>query len=262
MPPQFIKAHGRKESFPAFNRLSYRYEPIGEPWVSDLDAVSNRPSNLRDAEPFKHYRLATQQDAVNAPLQKGGLLSNDDRDVRKDYLIGCDAAGAGGQRIGEGERSPNPTAWEIVRCTDTQRKINWAVSAKENATERLRRIRENPFTAQTAIAASYGLLQMTFRRSIANELWPADVTPHPSALLDTDANLAVGAGSLRLSTRDSAREFVGLWGPGVPDSPSALLARFRGVWFKYNSKEKQYAEKVAAFAAEYMPAPQCPVFGQ
>ena len=260
--PQFVKAHARKESYPPFDRLSYRYEPIGQEWVSDLDAVSNRPPNLRDVEPFKFYRLATQKDAVNDALAQGHLLNNADRDVRSAYLIGCDAAGAGGSPIGKVDKSPNPTAWEIVRCSDTQLKINWASSTPTKAPGRLRRIRENPFTAQTAIAASYGLLQMTFRRSIAKRLWPEGVTPHPSALLDTDANLAAGTGSLSLSTKDSALVFLNLWGNGVPDSPATLIARFRGVWYNYNSGEDKYAEKVAALAVTFVPTPQSPVFGQ
>ena len=252
VPPQFIKGHAEKESFPRFNRLSYRYEPIGEPYVGDLDAVSNRPLNLRDVEPFKFYRLATQPDQTNSALAKGTLTSADDRDVRRGYLIGCDANGLGGTPIGDGERAVNPTAWEIVRCSDVALKRRWAILAGAHASNRLERLENNKFTAQTGLAASYGFLQVTFRRSIDENLWPQGASVGPSRLLDTNENHAAGGGSLQVGTGVVARMFLGLWRNSVPPSQADLTRRFQRAWNGYNSGEgTQYGIDIPISSTSY-----------
>jgi hypothetical protein len=203
VPPQFIKAHADKESYPKFNGLSYRYEPIAAPFVSDLDAISTPPVNLRTVAPYSNYRLATRPDANNPGLPSGSILTTADRDVRQSLLVGCDANGANGVPIGivELDGAHNPTALEIFRCTDIALGKGWARVAGVHAGNRIRRLKANPFTAQTSLAASYGLLQMTPRKAIGDRLWPDTQPRNPSLLFDTASNHAQGGGSLLFGTR-------------------------------------------------------------
>ncbi len=204
VPPQLIRAHLAKES--GGDRYAYRYGPIGAPPFSDFKGVS-RDGNLRRLQPFVFYRLGTEADARDPALTEGALLADADRDARASLRIGCDQHGNGGTPIGVGGRSPNPTAQEIFRCNDRTR--NWYRLTGNNETRKTR-FDADSFTAQTTLAASYGLLQVMYGRAIEERWSGSSGLQNPSLLFDPPGAASSGEGELGLRcNRRAARRAQG-----------------------------------------------------
>lgn len=200
-------------------------------------------------------------------LPSGALLLPQDRDARSTLAIGCASDGTGGTPIGVGAAT-NPTAWEIFRCNDlTNRRMRWSAAAGGNAAARIVRLRDDPFTAQTTLAASYGLLQMTFRR-LVSEKWPGvGGAINPSFMFDTAANLEDDAGSLRVGTRSLRTALVRrqrrAGGQFPPERPSALLEAFIQSWrLDYNPGERDYGAIIGLMAETFRPITSNEVFQQ
>jgi hypothetical protein len=259
-PPQYIKAHAHKESEPMSNRESYRYEPFGGD-TSDLTAIS-REENLRVKLPNARFRLATEKDTLNDALLEGTHLTAADRDVRNVLRIGCNPDGTGG-RFMRPEDS-KISVWEIFRCSEKQLRMNWEEAAEEDGPASVKAIENDPFTAQTSLAASYGLLQVTHIVAIEKAWRTADGAQNPSLLFDTDSNLKRGGGSLSVGTLKVVN-VVGTKLAGgkatPPTSADALLALFKNGWDRYNRGEEKYEDAVAGFVPLYTPVAAGPVLG-
>lgn len=241
------------------NRLAYRYEPIGPQSFSDLNGVS-RNGNARSRQPYALYRLATETDSLNAALPSGVLLRDGDRDTRRLLRVGCETDGSGGTPIGIGSQDPNPTAQEIFRCNDAQQ--NWFRRTRHNQ-RRLDRFTASSFTAQTTLAASYGLLQVMYGRAIHEGWASADGAQNPHLLFDNPGAAIQGQGSMVVGARivrQSVLEIASEKNTAFPPaSHEALLELFTGGWQNYNPGEEGYGSAIAALAAHFLPRPQAPV---
>lgn len=263
VPPHFIKAHVERESFPKWNRSTFRYEPIG-PTFGDLSFVS-RAANARVLQPYTAYRLATQQDSQNGALAQGSLLIPSDRDSRASLRTGCDSAGNNGSPIGTGTTPVNPSAWEIFRCNDsTGARMNWSRAAGRFANSRAQRLRNDPFTAQTGLAASYGLLQIMYGRAVANKWQTSNGAQNPGLLFDGPGSVQSGEGSLLLGARiiaQDVRQANRRKGVQMPGHPGGLLPLFLDAWQLYNPGETDYGATIALRSAAFNPVAGAPVLG-
>lgn len=250
LPPDFIGAHLDKETLG--NRMGYRYEPIG-PTYGDLSFAS-RGRNARVRPPFALYRLATQADASNPALAAGTSLTAADSDPRASLRIGCNQSGTNGTPIGVGNLA-NPMAWEIFRCNDASPGERWSIVAGDHAAARVAALQASPFTAQTTLAASYGLLQVMFGAAINNG-WVTDAgLRNPSLLFDTDGAVGRGEGSLLVGSRilrDSVARVVRRTGYSFATREDLLLL-FNDAWNRYNPGERGYGANVAGRVLAYQP---------
>jgi hypothetical protein len=259
IPPQFLKAHAAQESTSRFDRTAYRYEPIG-PFVGDLLAVS-RENDFRVAKPYDGYRLATAADSLDAALDQGALMIDADRDVRSLFFIGCKSDGTGGRAILPADTLVS--AWEIVRCNDARLRMNWQRVAGRAGAARVKALQDDPFTAQTGLAASFGLLQMTYVTAIDEMKWAGDddQKKNPSLLFDTDENLARHGGSLYVGAEKVCRDFTNVTGATVIDTPALLLEKFSAAWQRYNRRKRTYAAEIVLKIPLFPPVAIHPVLG-
>src|SRR5688572_14417563 len=104
--------------------------------------------------------------------------------------------------IGAGVRSPNPNAYEVFRCNDTTLpgRQNWTTLAGADGSARAKQLLADPFTAQTTLAASYGLLQLMYGRAIDGGWTASNGARNPSLLFDAIGGAARGEGSLVAGT--------------------------------------------------------------
>lgn len=189
IPPQFLKGQLAQES--GFNPNSYRYEPLSV----DMNYVF-ATQNLRSQSPYSLYRLATSDG-----LAQGTRILTADVSPRSIYNI-----------VVSGAERPITNADTLVSAEniyntndDTQ---NWSTYSPARA----RRVALNPallqFTAQTPLAASYGLLQILYSTAIAPMGWSGiGGAQNPSYLFDTDLNIAGGGGSLSVASDYLRRVF-------------------------------------------------------
>jgi len=251
IPPQLLKGQIRKES--DFDPEAYRYEPLSV----DLEYVS-RGQEIRREKPFSLYRLATTDG-----LAQGEDIITDDISPRSIYSI---------RRKGTvrpiDDADQFVSALEIFRENDARH--NWS---KENQA-RTQRVEDDPslldFTAQTPLAASYGLLQILYSTAIAPMNW-AGVGPlkrrNPSLLFDTPANLESGGGSLELGSGYLRRVFlkanplVSVSDPELFDS-SAFEAAFERALNVYNRTKPTgpYGDLVLNFSRQFEPIPATSIF--
>jgi hypothetical protein len=258
VPPDFIRAHVSKES--GNNRLAYRYEPIG-PTYGDLFFAS-RGRNVRTRPTYRDYRLATVADTLNQALAEGMLLLPADKNPRSSLRINCNPDGTGGEPVGTNP-TPNPLAWEIFRCNDkdTPGRQNWETNAGDAGPARVRRLSESPFTAQTTIAASYGLMQVMYGLAIGLG-WSTDANEqNPSLLFDTLGAPGRGEGSLLVGSR-FVRKLLGDYMAETSatfTSRDNLLLLLNGALRGYNPGQRGYGADVAGRVQTFVPATDGPI---
>ena len=258
--PQFIKAHIEQES--RFNRMAYRYEPLS-PFVGDLGAIS-RGRDYRTQAPFQDYRLATAVDSLDAALAVGPSMSADDRDARAGLWIACAANGTGGRLFAPGDTLIS--AAEVVRCNDrTHTRMNWTANAGAQGPSRVRQLTTDPFTAQTSLASSFGLMQIMYTIATVDLSWAGDGNSrkNPSLLFDTVANHANQQGTVRLGSKIDVRNFkrvVRRSGSNIPNAETLLLL-FNDAWQLYNPGKAGYGALVASKVAPHTPVARNPVLG-
>jgi hypothetical protein len=161
----------------------------------------------------------------------------------------------------------NPSAWEIFRCNDKTfpGRMNWSASVGNVATamRRGQLLKNDPFTAQTAIAASYGLLQVMYGRAVEDGWTSADGSRNPSLLFDEPGAARRGEGSLVAGAVIVRREMLeGTRREGVafpPASADKLLSPFVLAWTRYNPGETGYSEDVASRTTLFNPRSNVPV---
>jgi hypothetical protein len=259
--PEYVKGQMDQESGSRFNPTAYRYEPLS-PWVGDFGVIS-RNQNLRtQADSYSHYRLATQADCLNAALPAGDLLINDDITPRQTYLI-CPA----GQCRNITAADQFVTALDIINANPRQ---NWQTANRrnyntvENAAARGDTC-TSVWTAQTALASSYGYFQVMYVTATDLHWAGADgARKNPSLLFDTAANLAIHGGSVELGTDIIERAVVRI-DPGDSANPqfnaeSDLQDFFKDGWATYNARPT-YPDDVLAKTKLYPPQPARSIFG-
>jgi hypothetical protein len=172
----------------------------GDIFVSDL-------GDVRSDEPWKHYRMATSDG-----LSKGDLLldlnqgttysADDDVSPRKTYKVPRGPNGSS-RNLEPIDVCPAAcvSAGEIYKANDAkQRWSKFANPATFNKNDPGDLANLDSFTAQTPLAASYGLMQTMY--AVATEYgWTTDDgRQNPSLLFDKPENWAVGGGSLSIGT--------------------------------------------------------------
>jgi hypothetical protein len=203
IPPHILKGDVRQEAGPNFNPKAYRYEPLSV----DCPLISGG-QNLRTKPPYSLYRLATSNG-----LAQGTDILTDDISPRSIYYIVVTA----------------PCSSQCVTaCDTTTQKCNirrlisdtdqlvpaLAIFQANDATQRWsywspkRSSACLTFTAQTPLAASFGLLQLLY--STAQGYGWAGINGHrnPSYLFDTPSNLAAGGGSLDPASGYLRRQYL------------------------------------------------------
>jgi hypothetical protein len=267
--PQYIKAIAHHESAGTFDGRSYRYEPIG-PSVGDLDVISHG-LNLRVQAPYRDYRLATADyyGPSDRPLSEGADILPDDINPRALYFItrpDCEIPGSVQlvrRRIKPCDRFVG--ADEIYFDNRSQ---NWWRGRRGQD------VQDNPtllsFTAQTGLASSYGLMQITYVTAIGFD-WPGITgnmqfrsgLKNPSFLFDTGENHQLGGGSLQLGTdvitHAMLRRLAQIGSSASLQSEADLRKVFRLGLNRYN-QNANYPGLVAGFVDRYSPVPDGPVF--
>lgn len=252
IPPQMLKGQADVES--NFDLRSYRYEPLS----SDLAYMSScafRTTNcdLRGTPPYSLYRLATADG-----LLQGRDTVSEDISPRSVYFIVRN-------RI---RRQINNTdqlvsAAEIYQINDLDQ--GWS----QHSPARARLARANPslldFTAQTPLAASYGLLQILYPTAISPMQWRGvNGARNPSLLFDSNANLTAGGGSLTLGSNYVRRLFQRV-NPTLSLEPAfsskgTFEQAFLNAFQAYNVYREGYGGAILGASSKYEPLPSTGIF--
>ena len=213
IPPQLVKAHIDREarvipSTGEYDPKSFRYEPLS----LDFSFVSFG-KDLRTDPRFAPYRLQTFPDFTDhAALSQGADLLAADIQPRQKYFVQLDS-----------DNPNNPPLARVVSASDsplsrrlnsndsliTMENIFWTNDkqhARENwstvigGRKRKKRLedyqaaRKSPFVAQTVIASSYGLMQMTYPTAVDRFKYidGNGIGLPPHLLFDVDTSIDVG----------------------------------------------------------------------
>jgi hypothetical protein len=271
IPPQILKGLARREAGPNLNPEAYRYEPIAG--VGDLNVIS-AGQNLRTQLPYSRYRLATADG-----LAAGADLLDADVSPRSVYFI---------RRVGQlrpiADTDQFVSALEIFEQNDSflgvkdpsVRDQRWSAFAAQRVLNSIRRDHDVlDFTAQTPLAASYGVMQVLYTTAIAPMGWtglkPAGACRtnadecNPSGLFDTAANIADGGGTVALAS-DYLRRGFARQNPGVSQTDprfgnrNQLEAAYRNMIRTYNQRQA-YPNEVINFSRGFAPVAASPIFG-
>jgi len=216
LPPQIVKSViGREAS--GLEENAYRYEPlsIDYPMVSTkLCDTQRNPCNLddlRNTSQYDPYRVETSRhgDSVDGHLAAGTGLLPVEETLRERYSITADAnehpLDSLIVRIPKGTHrrhilgSDGPISMENILYTNLrQRWINVSPLAEQDFRQQRSANALEPFTAQTVIAASYGMMQVLLTTAYDNHYRTAtdDVVGQPSGLFDLTTNIDVGTAVL------------------------------------------------------------------
>jgi len=145
--------------------------------------------------------------------------------------------------------------------------LNWGKNAK-NPT-RVAKVKNGTvdFSAQLSLAASYGLLQVTYATAIDLK-WAGNTAScsatdpkDPDNLFDTRCNLANGGGSLGIGTRYTEGNFASKSGvtPSLTNEPS-LETAFSQAYQMYNAYKDGYGNTVIANTKLFEPNPANTIF--
>lgn len=259
--PQYVKGQMHQESGGNFNPNAYRYEPLA-PYVGDFGVISRNQDLRTQTDPYSHYRLATQTDCEDDALAAGDALITNDISPRERYLIcpqgQCRNITAADQFV---------VALDIINANPSQ---NWRTANPRN----YRIVQQaaangdacnSIWTAQTALASSYGFFQVMYVTA-TDRHWPgADgALKNPSLLFDTADNLAIHGGSSELGT-DIVEQAVVRLDPGDSANPqfdteTDLQDIFKDGWSTYNASSS-YPSLVLSKSNLYPPQPARSIFG-
>ncbi len=169
----------------------------------------------------------------------------------------------------------SPPQWvslrEIIDLNDAGTQ-NWYINASK-ATRNMLDANWNllNFTAQTDLAASYGLLQIMYTTAISTMKWNGQGGKiNPSYLFDTDSRIDAGTSSLPLGTGYDALVFPKANTSIDPDDPvftttDAFDHAFENAFNWYNHRGtndlKQYGSQIVeTFGPAFLPVPSAPIF--
>lgn len=286
VPPQMVKGQIRKETLPAFNRYTWRYEPLSR---SVGDREVSRRANLRyTATPYTLLRLPTIGDSVNPGNcgKKYGYLMHVDSRIPDKKCIGLSQGADFSQQVMDQIATtyariviPNRDAKTgaltsgTVELSATDRyvsaadvylysnsKYHWTNNTIKSYAKKL------AFTAQFSLASSYGWLQVTYVEAI-RRAWKGTGGCGPSNardpynLFDTPCSLAAHASSLWVGTRITEGNFAKLYGahPSLKDQ-GGLDTLFAKAFERYNSGQAHYGTDVVKYSKSYEPVPANTIF--
>jgi len=285
-------------------RESYRYEPLNLK-TGDLNVSRGQNLRQFEtaAKPYGLYRLATIADALNhtdtvadnkddcqqlpdpdsrlpnpscVGLDQGTKTIPEDKlpRVRAGFIIPVRDPSTGKVVTDPETAQPLTRAIrdgdEFVSARDLYRfndkrgaKMNW--SDHVPAAQLDGRVAQLEFTAQTSLAASYGLFQVIYVTAIDEKEWAGTALgQNPSFLFDTEENIQAGGGTLTLAMT-KVRDDYGNANKNAPDvetpaTESRLKELFRNGYGKYNQAEDYPTDIVDVRAPGHLPIASRAVF--
>ena len=158
------------------------------------------------------------------------------------------------------------SARDIYEFNDTRgAKMNWSNPQFVPREQLAGRVAQLEFTAQTSLAASYGLFQFMYVTAIDEKKWPG--TPlgqNPSLLFDTEENIRAGGGTLTLAMRKVADDYGEAnklnVDAGSPSTRQRLLELFKNGYSRYNDAEGYATNIVDERSPSHFPVANRPIF--
>jgi hypothetical protein len=217
--PQLLKAQIRQEAGPAFNVEAYRYEPRYDWRYVSIGATGGQ--YRLGQSPYSWYRLATPYENGHAALAQGDSLETADRDRGKWKYTGTI------DNNGNGYLS----AWEYINGNSSE----WDCDDDQCPPSGV------DFTAQTAIASSYGLMQLMWPTPLSyGANWNGGRGDDPHELFDPRLNLQLASRVVRFWF-DAAN-----WNGNWSDYERAVDSTLRG----YNQNHA-YSDDVRQWLGDY-----------
>lgn len=277
--------------------MTWRYEPFNAD-TGDF-GFSNKPKDLRTQALYRSLRLPTIGDGVNpgncgtnydyathvdsripdstcVGLAQGATFSQQviqdilqtqytikipPRDPKTGALL-TNSNGNPLTPLALTASDHNVSARDIYKSNDAV--YHWSKFAISSAVTLLTSGRV-AFTAQLSLAASYGLLQVTYFKAVGSG-WPGNTGScgatdprDPANLYDTNCNLAKGGGSLHIGALITEKNFAGgsvagNTSPSVSDEPN-LETLFSDAYQLYNKRKTGYGDGVVSNAQSFEPKP-------
>jgi hypothetical protein len=270
--PQYIKGQMEQESGGMFDPMAYRYEPLA-PYTGDYGIISrfgtpkSSEGNYRVREPYRKYSFGeVPGDFLNpSGLPVGSDVRTQDVTPRARYFVLDDGVS---RRLGETLSAPDDhvSMRRILLANPGQ---NWHVDSSNflPVFRLLQKIGPEEsstvnYTAQTALAASYGYMQVMYVTAVDRMKWNG-INGHanPSFLFDTPENRANGGGSAHVGVDFLARAFRNENGSITPnlDSKLELENVFMRAWKRYNPLES-YEQQVLLKTRNHPVFSSAPVF--
>jgi len=180
IPPQILKAQIQKES--NFREDAFRYEPLTSDFAEVSTTFLTESGDLRIQKPFAAYHVQTFADSEDAALPQGTGLKPVEIGLRNRFSVLTDASGnpivdfngvLGLASVNVEPITPvdPPISMENILIVNEQNN-HWICSPSpvvctDTIFDYLDfRDANNPFTAQTVIAASFGLMQMMYTTAV------------------------------------------------------------------------------------------------
>lgn len=267
IPPQIIKGQIEQES--GFRKF-YRYEPLSVDYL--LFRSGNRYGDPRKRVPYKDYILPTNDEAQ---LAVGSMLDRYRSTVLAPRLEHFAIPVDSGYDIVTAERIYNEfdSFWNWSRIFDPPEKNVFAVYLFNDLNSDPENTSRLGFTAQTAIAASYGYLHILYSTAVDTMKWKGVIDGredklNPSYLFDNEENWENGGGSLVVGTKHLSSLFeihteIDASEP-VVKVPDELNLGFSAALVRYNNplaEKSEYADECMKFSNEYLPELKASIFG-
>ncbi|HSP17598.1 MAG TPA: hypothetical protein VLV78_22830 [Thermoanaerobaculia bacterium] len=244
VPPQLLKAQIAQES--SFNPRSFRYEPLSVDFghIAAPTRKGTVPFGVLRNPAFAPWALAQSSNCATVTVAQGAKLKlgSADATAREKYKLAHDARGSAICRVTSVADviNPNvitaadtlPSMENVLYTNDDDSKSNWVQAASNKSTTAQRffdyQVDHPPFTAQTVIAASYGLHQLLYETAVGMGFKDAGVGRPPGDLFDKTTSLDLGTeylaskfhdnrakGAIEAVDYESEREFFFKFAPAL-----------------------------------------------
>jgi hypothetical protein len=223
IPPQILKGDIQRET--GFNPNAYRYEPLTVDFlqVSSRNGEPGVPGDLRQDPALIPWRVQTSADDVDsAGLAQGSNLNDPnspERALRERFLVsvsGVDVPLSGLiSFVGPLQFQPrlitaSDPAIEMENILLSNPRQNWICNAaRTTCTPQFQAYRDfratnRPFTAQTSLAASYGLMQVLYTVAVLERSYidGQNIGLRPTALWQPPTSIDLGTEHLANLFRD------------------------------------------------------------
>jgi len=264
LPPHIVKAVIIKES--SYLPKAYRYEPLSIDFaqVSTCGTSCGNGTNLRSKPAYSAYSLQTFADSLNQAMSQGSGINETDISLREHFQVVVDSnrrplqvllsppSSRQAKRVVE--LADPPISMENILYTNNSTQVGgpWYSSgtstAAREASYRKYRKTHTPFTAQTVLAASYGLMQATIPTAFADGYSANGSVRQPSDLFEPNINIDLGTDILATKYRS-----------GSSTSQPRTMAELQRAWdtalVRYNGGSS-YGADVLKSTAKYFPIPR------
>ncbi len=216
IPPQLVKAHVAQESGSGFNPKAYRYEPLSY----DFGRINftfvrgvRQPSNQLLDNRLAPWRFGVSGDCRRVTLPQGTSLDRKSLEAskREGFDIQLNKAGVPLCQVSAEDQGVSTRLIDSADALVSMQNIfftndsdnNWSSHSGVDFPRWFRdyvRHGNQPFTAQTTIAASYGLLQVMYPTAVQIEGFidnaKGGIGRPPSSLFSPTISLDLGTGYL------------------------------------------------------------------